>query len=140
MPVFFFYDEDRFKLFDETIVKNWIVQVSSEEKKSIGEISYRFVSEPTILEINSQFLNHQYFTDIITFDDSLVNIINGEIVISLDTVLSNAHKFQASFKEEMHRVVIHGIMHLCGYPDSTESQKLIMREKENYYLAYLENL
>lgn len=140
MSVVFIYDDDSFKIFDENKVLKWIKEVAYAEGKIIGEINYQFVTEETILDFNARFLNHNYFTDIITFDDSLVNIINGDIIISFDTVQSNANKFDVSCENELYRVIIHGVMHLCGYADSTENEKKVMRDKENQYLSYLEKL
>jgi len=136
----FIYDDNRFKIFDESKVIKWIKEVAFAERKSVGEITYQFVTEDTILDFNTRFLNHTYFTDIITFDNSLVNIINGDIIISFDTVQTNADKFEVSFESELYRVIIHGVIHLCGYADSTENEKKVMREKENQYLSYLEKL
>jgi rRNA maturation RNase YbeY len=136
----FIYDDDSFKIFDESKVLKWINEVAFAERKFVGEITYQFVTEETILDFNIRFLNHTYFTDIITFDNSLVNIINGDIIISFDTVQSNADKFGVSFESELYRVIIHGVIHLCGYADSTEIEKKVMREKENQYLSYLEKL
>jgi probable rRNA maturation factor len=136
----FIYDEERFNVLNENKIKQWIQDVSSNENKKVGDILYRIVSDETILITNQQFLNHDFYTDIITFDYSLVNIINGEIIISFDTVQTNSQKFKVSCQNELHRVVIHGIMHLCGYNDSSESEKTVMRDKENYYLSYLEKL
>jgi probable rRNA maturation factor len=136
----FIYDEERFNVLNENKIKRWIQDVCSHESKKVGEINYRIVSDETILFTNQQFLNHDFFTDIITFDYSLVNIINGDIFISFDTVQSNSQKFNVSFQNELHRVVIHGIMHLCGYDDTSEMEKTVMRDKENYYLSYLEKL
>lgn len=140
MSVVFIYDDDSFKIFDENKVLKWIKEVAYAERKIIGDINYQFVTEETILDFNARFLNHNYFTDIITFDDSLVNIINGDIIISFDTVQSNANKFDVSCENELYRVIIHGVMHLCGYADSTENEKKVMRDKENQYLSYLEKL
>lgn len=140
MSIVFIYDDDSFKIFDEDKVLKWINEVAYAEGKIIGDINYQFVTEETILDFNARFLNHNYFTDIITFDDSLVNIINGDIIISFDTVQSNANKFDVSCENELYRVIIHGVMHLCGYADSTENEKKVMRDKENQYLSYLEKL
>jgi probable rRNA maturation factor len=136
----FIYDEERFNVLNENKIKRWIQDVCSHESKKVGEINYRIVSDETILLTNQQFLNHDFYTDIITFDYSLVNIINGDIFISFDTVQSNSQKFGISFQNELHRVVIHGIIHLCGYNDGSETEKTVMRDKENYYLSYLEKL
>lgn len=140
MEISFLYQDDSYRIIDEGKTIEWIKNVIWKEKKRLGEIEYFFVSEEKILRINQEFLNHNYFTDIITFDNSFVNIINGSIFISPDTVLSNAKNFNTSLEREMYRVVIHGIIHLCGYEDRTEIEQKVMRNKENEYLAYLEKL
>lgn len=140
MSIVFNYQEEEFKILDEDLVKHWIKNVIEKEKKKLGEIEYNFVTENEILLTNREFLNHDYFTDIITFDNSFVNIINGVIFVSPDTVKSNAHNFKTLYINEMYRVVIHGVMHLCGYKDSSKSEKILMREKEDLYLVYLEEL
>jgi rRNA maturation RNase YbeY len=140
VPINFFYEEEKFKIFSESNIEIWIKKVLGFENKRLGEISYQFVSDKEIRNLNSEFLNHDYFTDIITFDNSLVNIINGDIIISFDTVQFNANKFKVSIENELYRVIIHGVMHLCGYNDSSENEKNVMRNKEDYYLSYLEKL
>ena len=140
MQIIFLYEEERYKIFSEDVVINWINRAVSEENKKIGEINFQFCSEEKILEINKQFLNHNYLTDIITFDTSLVNIINCDIFISFDTVFTNSQKFKTNFREELYRVIIHGVMHSCGYKDYSEEQKKLMRKKEDHFLSYLEKL
>lgn len=134
MKIEFSYQKDEYRLFDELKIEKWIEEVVKAEKKTLGKIIYEFVSEEQILEINRQFLNHDYFTDIITFDESLVNIIKGHIFISPDTVLTNANNFKCSAQLELYRVIIHGVMHLCGYSDKEKSEEKVMRSKENHYL------
>lgn len=140
MPVFFSYEKEEFKIFDEQLVSNWIILVTGKENKKLGNLTYQFISDNEILKINSDFLNHHYYTDIITFDYNLVNIINGDIFISFDTVCLNAKIFNVSTLNELYRVIIHGVIHLCGYNDSTENEKFVMRNLEDKYLAYLEKL
>lgn len=140
MNITFFYLKVEYRTFDESVVRNWLKEVIKSEKKIIGKISYNFVSESEILKMNIEHLKHDYFTDIITFDNSFVNIINGDIFISTDTVLSNAENMGISDKWELYRVIVHGIMHLCKYSDSTDEEKVIMRKLEDKYLAYLEKI
>lgn len=140
MSIDFIYEDDVYKQIDEHRIKKWILKVLEEENKRPGELVYNFVSEEEILNINTQHLNHNYYTDIITFDNSFVNIINGDLFISLDTIKSNSERFKFSYKEEIYRVIIHGIMHLCGYSDSSDIEKAFMRKLEDKYLAYLEKL
>jgi len=118
-------------------ISNWIKSVVSCYNKKIGDIAYIFCSDEKILDINIQYLNHDYYTDIITFDYSEDNIISGDLFISLDTVKSNAKKFGVNYTEELHRVIIHGILHLCGLNDKSPEEELIMREKENEALKIL---
>lgn len=137
MNIEFIYQDNRYRLFDESKIKKWIVSTILEEKKKLGSIVYEFISEEEILRVNKDFLNHDYFTDIITFDESLVNIIKGHICISPDTVFTNAKKYNESEQYELYRVIIHGVMHLCGYMDYNEKTKRLMRSKENHYLEKL---
>lgn len=109
----------------------WIKLVAHSYKKNVGEISYIFCSDEKILEINKQYLNHDYYTDIITFDYTENDEISGDIFISLDTVKSNSEKFGTEYMEELHRVIIHGILHLCGFKDKTQEEEKLMREKED---------
>jgi probable rRNA maturation factor len=134
----FHYSFNKYKILDEIKVKNWIQFVIGKENKQLGNISYNFVSEDEILKINQDYLHHDYFTDIITFNECFVNIINGDIFISPDTIKSNSVELNYEFLKEFYRVIVHGIMHLCGYNDSTERQIVKMREMEDKYLSYLE--
>lgn len=109
----------------------WVKEVAHLNNKKVDEIAYIFCSDEKILEINKQYLQHDYYTDIITFDYSEGQRISGDIFISLDTVKSNSEKFNSHFNEELHRVLIHGILHLCGYKDATPEEEKEMREKEN---------
>lgn len=126
--------EIKFKLQKSSDLKNWIKATIQSETKILGNISYIFCDNNYILEINKKYLNHDYFTDIITFDYSENNVISGDIFISIETVKQNANHYKTTFEEELHRVIIHGILHLCGYKDKTPTDKKIMRKKENFYL------
>ena len=119
---------------------NWIKTVAQQYNKKIGNIAYIFCSDACILKINNEYLQHDYYTDIITFDYSEKNIISGDIFISLDTVKSNAEKYNQLFETELHRVIIHGILHLCGQKDKTEEESDEMREKENEALEKILNI
>ena len=140
MKISFSYSSDQYKIIDEVSIVNWVKKVISNENKRLGTISYNFIGEEEILKINKDHLNHDFFTDIITFDSSFINIINGDILISPDTVKTNSKIFNVSHLEELHRVIIHGIMHLCGYNDNTSDEKSKMRSLEDKYLSYLEKL
>ncbi len=140
MAISFSYSSDEYKVFDEDVIRKWICVVIEKENYKVGEINYEFVSDDEILKINQEYLNHNYYTDIITFDEVFVNIINGDIIVSFDTVLSNAQNIENLFISELNRVIIHGIMHLCGYKDKTVEEKKFMRALEDKYLTYLEKL
>lgn len=116
----------------------WVKNVAASHGKTIGEIAYIFCSDPYILEVNKQYLQHDYFTDIITFDYSEGNKISGDLFISLDTVKSNAEQFGTDYYEELERVIIHGILHLCGFKDKEPSEEARMREEENKAISSLE--
>lgn len=114
---------------------NWIRRVAESYGKKIGEIGYLFVNDGKILEVNNEYLGHDYYTDIITFDYTEGDTLNGDIVISLDTVSSNAQQFDRPYDEELHRVIIHGILHLCGINDKGPGEREIMEAAENKALA-----
>ena len=114
---------------------SWIRRVAESYGKRIGEIGYLFVNDEKILEVNNEYLGHDYYTDIITFDYCEGNILNGDIVISLDTVFTNADKFSHPYDEELHRVIIHGILHLCGINDKGPGEREMMEAAEDKALA-----
>lgn len=114
---------------------NWIRRVAESYGKKIGEIGYLFVNDGKILEVNNEYLGHDYYTDIITFDYTEGDTLNGDIVISLDTVSSNAQQFDRPYDEELHRVIIHGILHLCGINDKGPGEREIMEAAENKALS-----
>jgi rRNA maturation RNase YbeY len=109
----------------------WIKQVAASYGRKVGEIGYLFVDDEKILEVNNEYLGHDYYTDIITFDYDEDDIINGDLVISLDTVKSNAELFNKPYEEELFRVIIHGILHLCGINDKGPGEREIMEAAEN---------
>ncbi len=116
---------------DQSKVSRWIKLVAASYGKKAGNINYIFCNDERILEINNEFLQHDYYTDIITFDYSSGKTISGDIFISLDTVKSNADELEASFDDELHRVIIHGVLHLCGQDDTTPESQAEMRRKED---------
>lgn len=140
MPIKFFNEEIKFNLKSKTQLKKWISNTITEEKFKTGEISYIFTSPEEILRINKEYLKHNYFTDIITFNYCENDMINGDIYICVDTVKNNSTRFNVTFIEELHRVMIHGILHLIGYNDKINEEKVLMREKENFYLERFKNL
>lgn len=117
---------------------SWIKAVAAMHDRKVGEIGYMFVSDEKILEVNNQYLGHDYYTDIITFDYCEGDILNGDIVISLDTVRTNAEKFGKTYEDELNRVIIHGVLHLCGINDKDPGEREIMEDNENKALALLE--
>ena len=115
----------------------WIRAVAAAYGKKVGEIGYMFVSDDRILEVNREYLGHDYYTDIITFDYCEGDTLSGDLVISLDTVRSNAALFGKEYDEELHRVIIHGILHLCGINDKGPGEREIMEQAEDKALAML---
>ena len=115
----------------------WVRAVAAAYGKRVGEVAYVFCSDEKILEVNRQYLQHDYYTDIITFDYTRGDVIGGDLFISLDTVRSNAELFAKPYDEELHRVVIHGILHLCGINDKGPGEREVMEEAENRALAML---
>lgn len=115
-------------------LRKWITNAINNEGKKCGEISYIYCSDNYILELNKSSLNHDYYTDIITFDYVEEEIISGDLFISVDRVEDNAKTQGVSFEDELHRVMIHGVLHLCGYGDKSDQEEKQMRNKEDYYL------
>ena len=113
----------------------WIKAVIATYNKRLGEVGYMFVNDEKILEINNEYLQHDYYTDVITFDYNENDVLNGDIVISLDTVRTNAEKFGKTFDDELHRVILHGILHLCGLHDKAPGEREQMEKAENSALA-----
>ena len=126
-------------IFNQLAVNEWIKQVARNHNRVVGPLTYIFCSDDRIIEVNRQFLNHDYFTDIITFDYSSHKRISGDMFISMDTVKSNAELFQRAYNEELMRVVIHGVLHLCGINDKGPGEREIMEAHENDALATLPN-
>lgn len=118
----------------------WIKSTAEEYGRKTGDVTYIFCSEEKILEINRQYLNHDYFTDIITFDYSEKNVISGDIFISPETLKTNAIQFNVTYEEELLRIIIHGILHLCGQDDKTPESKLQMTAKEDKALNVYKNM
>ena len=116
----------------------WIKKVAASYGRKVGEIGYLFVDDEKILEVNNEYLGHDYYTDIIPFDYDEDDIISGDLVISLDTVRSNAELFSKPYEEELFRVIIHGILHLCGINDKGPGEREIMEQEENKALALLQ--
>lgn len=120
---------------DPEQTRQWIIRVAADHDRIVGPLSYIFTDDPTILKVNLEFLKHDYFTDIITFDYSRRSMISGDIYISLDTVKSNAEQLGVPYADELHRVIIHGVLHLCGINDKGPGEREIMEANENRALA-----
>ena len=118
----------------------WIKAVVASYKRWLGDIGYMFVDDEKILEVNREYLGHDYYTDVITFDYDEDDVVSGDIVISLDTVRSNAELFGKEYDDELHRVIIHGILHLCGINDKGPGEREIMEAAENKALALLKEM
>lgn len=136
-----YYSEDiPLPSFKKRILNKWIKETATNYSKVIGTITYLFCTDDKILEINNQYLQHDYYTDIITFDYTEENKISGDLVISLDTVKTNAEKFEVDYMNELYRVIIHGILHLCGINDKTSEEQEIMTDAENKALVELKRM
>ena len=136
----FFSQEVSLPTFDQRKITDWIKKTAAFYGKRAGDISYVFCSDDRILEVNRQFLQHDYYTDVITFDYSEADIVSGDIFISVDTVRSNAEQFGQSYERELHRIIIHGVLHLCGQEDKTPETRRVMTEKEELALKTLEKM
>jgi probable rRNA maturation factor len=125
-----FYDEIKFRVKGSEKIKKFLYRVIIEENKLPGDLKFIFTGDRNLIEINRKFLGHDYYTDVITFGENEDNVVNGEIYISLDTVRENADKYKIGTGEEIIRVMLHGILHLCGYNDETEGEKEIMIKRQ----------
>jgi probable rRNA maturation factor len=137
MPITFQVEKIKFNLKKKITIKLWIAMVLRLEKKQVGQINFLFTNDEEILKKNIQFLKHNTYTDIITFNYCKDKIINGDIIISIDRVKENAEKFKSDFEEELKRVLIHGVLHLCGYNDKKTADTELMRKKENWALKQI---
>lgn len=126
-----FYSETDFKIEDTKALSHWISEIILHENHELGDLTYVFCNDDYLHKLNLQFLNHDTLTDIISFDNSLGKQIHGEIYISVERVKENAGTYQVAFLEELHRVIIHGVLHFCGYKDKTKKQQETMSRKEN---------
>jgi len=125
---------------DRPLLERWIVAVAAEHDRIIGALVYIFCDDERIIEVNREFLQHDYYTDIITFDYSRRKLISGDMFISLDTVASNAVQLGVDYADELHRVIIHGVLHLCGINDKGPGEREIMERHENRALELLREL
>lgn len=139
MISYYFQDTD-FKFREKRRNNEWLRLVAESEIFRIGDISIIFCSDPYILDINQKYLGHDYYTDIITFDYCEGDRLSGDLFISVDSVRENSIEYGTVFKDELNRVIVHGLLHLIGYDDHSEEDIAIMRKKENYYLSLRELL
>ena len=135
MAIHFSVEKEGFKLKERTRIKNWITAIIKDEGKKVGDIAYIFCDDEQILETNISYLDHNTYTDIITFDYVEGNVISGDILISIDRVKENAELFNCTFEQELHRVIIHGILHLLGVGDKSEEEAQMMRRREEEALV-----
>lgn len=131
----FFHDECGFKLMHVEERKKWILKCVKMEQKAVENLNFIFCSDAYLLEKNRQFLNHNTYTDIITFDYCKDQLIIGDVFISIERVKENAESFKVHFEKELDRILVHGVLHLLGYKDKSDQEKIQMREKEEFYLS-----
>ena len=122
-------------VFNQELFCSWLEDVVVSEGAQLGDIQFVFCSDDYILEINKKYLNHDYYTDIVTFDYTLDNLISGDLFVSIDRVIDNASDYTCPVFDELLRVCVHGVLHLLGYKDKTPADSVIMRSKEDYYIA-----
>ena len=130
-----YFSSTDFVIKDKNRLTLWIEEVINKERRLLKELVFNFCSDDNLLKINKEFLNHDTFTDVITFDYSVSETISAEVFISVDRVRANSKEFHQDFNDEIKRVMIHGVLHLCGYKDKTPKEKALMSDKENLYLA-----
>lgn len=135
MIQFFFEDVDPIDI--NTKTNEWLQELITREQKKVGKITYIFMSDDGLLKVNRDFLKHDYYTDVITFDYVKGKTISADIFVSLPRISENAILHSKDFNSELHRVLAHGLLHLCGYNDKTDEEKIEMRKKEDFYLNHM---
>lgn len=146
MPIRFFQEGVNFRLKRKKVLRQWIISSAGAEGRDLESLTFVFMDDDGLLAINRQYLHHDEYTDIITFDFSETNnskkkeVLQGEIYISAQRVKENARAFGKTYSEELHRVMIHGVLHLCGYRDKTSAAKKLMTAREDYYLKKLNRI
>lgn len=130
----YFNEDIKFDLKGRALNNKWLKMVAESEIRRLGEVNIIFCSDNYILDVNMKYLQHDYFTDIITFDYCEKNVLNGDLFISIDSVRDNAEFYHTEFEDELNRVMVHGVLHLIGYDDHTPEDIAVMRSKEDYYL------
>ena len=137
MAIRFYYDGVKYRLKESSRIKNLLVEVIRKSEKAPGDLKFIITNDESVIDINKKFLNHNYYTDVITFDYSEKRVVSGEIYISLDTVRDNAINYKVSLRNELLRVIIHATLHLCGFDDKDEMQRNVMRlEEDRWILRY----
>lgn len=134
MSIQFFNESTGMPEINQAKAAAWLEETANSENKETGDCNIIFCSDDYLLDINKQYLDHHNYTDIVTFDYSEDNTIAGDLFISTDRIAENAKSFDVPFDQELHRVMVHGILHLCGYGDATDEEKKLMRSKEDNYL------
>ncbi len=136
----YFFEDTPFQFKPKRLTSSWLKMVAESEIRKLGDINVIFCSDNYILDINQKYLQHDYFTDIITFDYCEGNKLSGDLFISVDSVRENSIYYHTAFEDELNRVIVHGLLHLIGYDDHTEEDIAQMRSKENYYLELRKSL
>ena len=134
--VSYFTEDVRFPFSQKRFTSKWLKFVAQHEGRILGDISVIFCSDPYILDVNKKYLQHDYYTDIITFDYCEGDVLSGDLFISVDSVRENASFYGTDFENELNRVIVHGVLHLIGYDDHTEEDIAVMRSKEDFYLSH----
>lgn len=136
----YFFEDTDFQFKPKRFTSDWLRTVAESEIRKLGQINVIFCSDNYILDINQRFLQHDYFTDIITFDYCEGSVLSGDLFVSVDSVRENALEYGTAFEDELNRVIVHGVLHLIGYDDHTDEYIAQMRTKENYYLELRRSL
>ena len=139
MPIHIHSEHSYYKHKKVNLTKDWLKSVILEERKITGEINIVFMGDEELKEINKDYLKHDYYTDVISFNYNIGTTISGDIFISYDRIIENSNKFETGTLNELNRVMVHGLLHLLGYNDKSEKEKRVIREKENYYLGQILN-
>lgn len=140
MTISFTTENIKFQLADKQNIKRWIKEICTRQGKTVGQIGYLFCDDAYLLNVNREYLNHDTYTDIITFDYVEGDLISGDIMISVERVKENAAKFEVPFEQELHRVIIHGVLHLLGQEDKSEKDAAMMRKREEEALKLWESM
>ncbi len=140
MSVKIHYDQIKYRIHKTSEIKGFLEKVITDENKTPGDLVFILTNDETLMEINRKFLKHDYYTDVITFDYSTEGAVNGEIYMSIDTIRNNALSYQSGFKEELFRVMIHGVLHLCGYRDKGKEERKRMFSRQEKKLKEFERM